>query len=150
MSEAEPSAAMQHPSAAQSILRLPASMYAQIIDHAKREAPRECCGVIVGPTDDLRELHELTNTYDGVDFYLIEPTEIYRVYREAAERDWDILVIYHSHPVSVAHPSSRDVEYAAWPDSVYVICSLEHPDKPYMRAFDIVDDEITERAIELI
>jgi proteasome lid subunit RPN8/RPN11 len=149
MAEAESSAAKQHPTASHSVLRLPASMHAQIIDHAQREAPRECCGVIIGPTDDLRELHELTNTYEGVDFYLIEPKEIYRVYRDAMEREWDIQVIYHSHPVSVAHPSARDVEYAAWPDSVYIICSLEHPDKPYMRAFDIVDGKISERAIEL-
>jgi [CysO sulfur-carrier protein]-S-L-cysteine hydrolase len=150
MSEAEPSAEMKPPSAAQSVLRLPASMHTQIIDHAQREAPRECCGVIVGPTNYLRELHELTNTYEGVDFYLIEPKEIFRLYRAAAERDWDIQVIYHSHPVSVAHPSARDVEYAAWPDSVYVICSLEHPEKPYLRAFDIVEGQITERTIELI
>jgi [CysO sulfur-carrier protein]-S-L-cysteine hydrolase len=150
MSETDSSAAERLPSTSQSVLHLPAAMHAQIIDHAQREAPRECCGVIVGPTNDLRELHELTNTYEGVDFYLIEPKEIYQVYRDAAERDWDIQVIYHSHPISVAHPSARDIEHAAWPDSVYVICSLEHPDKPYMRAFDIVDGEITERAIELI
>src|SRR3954447_21977039 len=113
-------------------------MHEQIIDHARREAPRECCGVIVGPAGALSELHELTNTYDGVDFYLIEPKEIYRVYREATEREWEIQVIYHSHPVSVAYPSPRDVEYASWPDSVYVICSLEHPHAPYLRAFNIV------------
>ncbi|MFL5761210.1 MAG: Mov34/MPN/PAD-1 family protein [Thermomicrobiales bacterium] len=125
-------------------------MHEQIIDHARREAPRECCGVIVGPPESPHELHELTNTYDGVDFYLIEPKEIYRVYRSAMERDWDIQVIYHSHPVSAAYPSRRDVEHASWPDSVYIICSLEFPNAPCLRAFNIVDEQIIERAIELI
>ncbi len=129
--------------------RLPKAMHDQIIDHARREAPRECCGVIVGSGVELSELHELTNTYEGVDFYLIEPKEIFDVYRNAMERDWDIQVIYHSHPVSVAYPSKRDVEHASWPDSVYVICSLEHPNEPYVRAFNIVDAQISERAIEL-
>jgi [CysO sulfur-carrier protein]-S-L-cysteine hydrolase len=129
---------------------LPKSMHDQIIDHACREAPRECCGVIVGPEGELSELHELTNTYEGVDFYLIEPKEIFDVYRNAMERDWDIQVIYHSHPVSVAYPSKRDVEHASWPDSVFIICSLERLDEPYLRAFNIVDEQIIERAIELI
>jgi [CysO sulfur-carrier protein]-S-L-cysteine hydrolase len=125
-------------------------MHDQIIEHARREAPRECCGVIVGPANEPRELYELTNTYEGVDFYLIEPKEIFKVYREAMDREWDIQVIYHSHPVSVAFPSARDVEHASWPESVYVICSLEDPDKPYLRAFNIVDEQISERPIELI
>jgi proteasome lid subunit RPN8/RPN11 len=130
--------------------RLPQAMHDQIIEHARREAPRECCGVIVGSEDELVELHELTNTYEGVDFYLIEPKEIFAVYRDATARDLEIRVIYHSHPVSVAYPSKRDVEHASWPDSVYIICSLERPEAPYMRAFNIVDEQITEREIEFI
>ena len=42
---------------------------------------------VVGPESELSELHELTNTYEGVDFYLIEPKEIFDVYRNAMERD---------------------------------------------------------------
>jgi hypothetical protein len=49
--------------------------------------------------------------------------------------------------VSVAYPSQRDVEHAGWPDSVYIICSLEKPETPYLRAFNIVDGVITELEI---
>jgi hypothetical protein len=52
--------------------------------------------------------------------------------------------------VSVAFPSKRDVEHAGWPDSVYIICSLERPETPNLRAFMIVDGEITELEIALI
>jgi hypothetical protein len=47
----------------------------------------------------------------------------------------------------VAYPSVRDVEHAGWPDSVYLICSLEHPEEPIIRAFRIVDGAITELTI---
>jgi proteasome lid subunit RPN8/RPN11 len=131
-------------------LRLSLSMHDQIIDHARRESPRECCGVIVGPSGEFRELHELTNIYEGVDFYEPEPNELFRIYREADDRGWEFSAIYHSHPVSIAYPSKRDVEYAGWPDSVYIICSLEDLELPYLRAFNIVNEEIIEREIVLI
>jgi proteasome lid subunit RPN8/RPN11 len=130
-------------------IQFPASMWDQIVDHARREEPRECCGVIVGPAGEFRELHEMTNTYEGVDFYEPEPNQLFQVYREADARGWEFSAIYHSHPVSVAYPSQRDVEHAGWPDSIYIICSLEKPEAPYLRAFKIVDGEIAELKIEL-
>jgi proteasome lid subunit RPN8/RPN11 len=134
----------------QTNVRLPARVRDQIVNHARREAPRECCGVIVGPGGELHELHELTNIYVGVDFYQPEPNELFRVYREADERGWDFSAIYHSHPASVAYPSKRDVEHAGWPESIYIICSLEVPASPHLRAFRIVDGLITEHEIDLI
>lgn len=132
---------------ASQIVRLPAEMRDEIIAHARSEAPRECCGIIGGVDGELRELYRLTNTYPGVDFYEPDPTELYERYRDLDSRGLEIAAIYHSHPVSQAYPSRRDVEHAGWPDSVYFICSLEHPEQPVLRAFRIVDEQITELEI---
>lgn len=126
---------------------LPAAMQAEIVAHAREAAPRECCGIIAGTADGLTTLHRLTNTYEGVDFYRIDDTELYQLYLELDRRGEEIAVIYHSHPESVAYPSVRDVEYAAWSDPIYVICSLEYSDAPVLRAFRIVDGAITERRL---
>ena len=123
---------------------LPAAMRDEIVAHARAEAPRECCGVILGRNGQMQELRRLTNTYPGNDFYEPEAGELYRLVLENDESGTEIAAIYHSHPVSRAYPSTRDVEYAGWPDSVYLICSLENPDAPVIRAFRIVDGEITE------
>jgi proteasome lid subunit RPN8/RPN11 len=128
-------------------VRLPEEMRAEIIAHARDEAPRECCGVIAGRDGELIELHRMVNTYSGVDFYEPDGNELYRLYRELEDRGLEFASIYHSHPVSVAYPSVRDVEHAGWPDSVYLICSLEHPEEPIIRAFRIVDGAITELTI---
>ncbi|MGH2533535.1 MAG: Mov34/MPN/PAD-1 family protein [Thermomicrobiales bacterium] len=122
-------------------------MHDEIIAHARAETPRECCGVIVGPPGELRELHQLTNVYQGVDFYEPDAAELYRVFMDTDARGWEIQVIYHSHPVSPAYPSRRDVEHAGWPDSLYVICSLEQPEASVLRAFRIVDGQITDIAV---
>jgi proteasome lid subunit RPN8/RPN11 len=115
-----------------------------IIDHARVHAPRECCGVISGKDGILSTVHRLTNLEQGIDRYLFDDEEFFRVYWEFENLGEELLVVYHSHPVSVAYPSKTDVEFAFWPEAVYVICSLEHPSSPVIRGFRIVDGEITE------
>src|SRR5262245_6295280 len=122
-------------------------MLDEIIAHAREEAPQECCGIIGGRSGSLTALYRLTNTYDGVDFYRLDDTELYNLYLDLDGRGEEIAAIYHSHPVSVAYPSARDVQYAAWPDPVYLICSLEHSELPVIRAFRIVDEQISELTI---
>lgn len=136
--------------ATQAELRLPELMRDAIVAHARAEFPRECCGVILGRDGQLLDLRRLTNTYPGNDFYEPDAGELYRLLVESDEAGREIAVIYHSHPVSPAYPSERDVEYAGWPDSVYVICSLEQPGAPDIRGFRIVDGEVTELAILVI
>src|SRR5215217_7576498 len=125
---------------------LPPEMREEIIDHARAELPRECCGVIISHSGRPVELRRLTNVYPGIDFYEPDASELYRLVVEIDDSDSEIGAIYHSHPVSEAHPSPRDVEYAGWPDSVYLICSLEITEQPMIRAFRIVDGAVTELA----
>ena len=125
-------------------LVLPAAMRAEIVAHARVEVPRECCGAIVGEAGRPTTLHRLTNRYPGNDFYEVDPSELYRLWRDLEDRGQDILAIYHSHPVSPAYPSPRDVDHAGWPDACYLICSLADPANPVLRGFRIVDGEITE------
>lgn len=125
-------------------LRISAEHRDAIFAHARAEAPRECCGVIAGKQGELTTFHPLTNVAEGNRLYLIDDMELYHLTRELTERDEDPLVIYHSHPESPAYPSVTDVANAFYPDSYYVICSLEHPDAPYLRAFQIVEGEIGE------
>jgi [CysO sulfur-carrier protein]-S-L-cysteine hydrolase len=132
MSEAPPS------------FHFPSGMRDEIVAHARAEAPRECCGVIAGRDGRPTRLYRLTNQEPGVDRYLIDDEQLYRVYREIEDGGDELLAIYHSHPVSPAYPSKTDVALAFWQDAYYVICSLEQPDAPVLRAFRIVDERITE------
>jgi proteasome lid subunit RPN8/RPN11 len=126
---------------------LPRQMREAIVAHARRDAPRECCGVIGGRGGRVGTLYPLTNLDQGTDFYRIDDAELFAVYREIDEGGGEIVAIYHSHPVSPAWPSPTDVRLAAWPDAHYLICSLADPDRPDLRAFRIVDDQIREVAL---
>ena len=130
-------------------LRLPAAYRDAIFDHARSEAPRECCGVIGGTAGEITTFHRLTNQAEGNRLYMMDDEELFRVLKELDGRGEDPMVIYHSHPESPAYPSKTDVEMAFYPESFYVICSLENPDAPYIRAFTIIDEQIDEAMIEI-
>ncbi len=123
-------------------------MLDEIVAHARQEWPRECCGLIAGINGEAKELRRIANTDPGTTFYLMDPKELFRAYRDFDDSGWDIHVIYHSHPVSVAYPSKTDISLAAWPDAYYLICSLEMKETPSLRAFRIIDDVVTEATID--
>ena len=131
-------------------LKLPVAMRDEIIAHARQDAPRECCGIIIGPPGECRELLRVTNIYEGIDFYEVDGLELLNLSKLVDERDWQFTAIYHSHPVSQAYPSARDCEFAFYPDTVYLICSLQTPNQPVVRGFQIVDGQVNECRIEII
>ena len=136
-------------------LRLPRAMRDRIVDQARAELPRECCGLIGGLPGDLdlsgprAELFPLGNAAPGLDFYEIDANDLFRVTRELDAGGRDIVAIYHSHPTGPARPSETDIELAFWPDAWYLICSLDDPTTPDLRAFRILDGAVGEAHIEL-
>lgn len=129
-------------------LHLPTEMVDRIIDHARQDAPRECCGLVAGKNGRATALYHLTNLATGTKFYEIDPAQLYELeFRTLPARGWTVLAIYHSHPVSPASPSPTDVALAAWPGAFYVICSLAVPERPELRAFRIVAGGGVERPI---
>jgi proteasome lid subunit RPN8/RPN11 len=120
-------------------------MHAAIINHALREAPRECCGIIAGRNGVPMQLYETRNVAAGNRLYEIDPAQLIDLeFRELPAQETEIVAIYHSHPVSQAFPSATDVELAFWPDAVFLICSLVDPSQPEIRGFLIRDGAIDE------
>jgi proteasome lid subunit RPN8/RPN11 len=123
----------------------------EMIAHAHREAPLECCGVLGGRDGRVLKLYQATNAEHSRYRYNIDPQELLRINQECEENGWQFLAIYHSHPDSAAYPSPADVRLAAlWPESLYFIVSLLRPENPEVRAFRIRDGEVTEEEIEAV
>jgi proteasome lid subunit RPN8/RPN11 len=121
----------------------------EMIAHARREAPIECCGILGGRDRRVLNLYQATNTEHSRYRYNIDSQDLFRINRECEENGWQFLAIYHSHPESAAYPSPTDVRLAAlWPESLYFIISLINPENPEVRAFRIRDGEVTEEKLE--
>lgn len=130
------------------MLYLPKNHAAEMIAHAREEAPNECCGIMAGTGDRAIKLYRARSSEKSHDRYSVDPQDLYRIYREIEDRGWELLVIYHSHTHTEAYPSATDVKLAFWPDSLYVIVSLQGP-QPAIRAFRIQDGAISEEKIVL-
>ncbi|MBI2908570.1 MAG: M67 family metallopeptidase [Chloroflexi bacterium] len=115
----------------------------EMIAHAREEAPNECCGILAGSDSQITELFRAENSEASPTRYSIAPKDLLRIYRVIEYSGWEFLGIYHSHVASEAYPSPTDVKLAFWPDSLYFIISLL-ASQPSIRAFRIVDGEITE------
>ena len=127
------------------VFPLPGEMRAAIVDHAMREAPRECCGIIAGRDGAPIRLYETRNVASGNRLYEIDPAQLIDLeFRELPAQETEIIAIYHSHPASPAYPSATDVELAFWPDAVFLICSLADPQRPEVRGFRIRNGGIQE------
>lgn len=100
--------------------------------HGEAGYPREVCGFLLGTMDAEARAFTVEEVRPAVNRrgarasrrYRIEPDDYRGVEREAAEHGWGIVGIYHSHPDAPARPSEYDREHA-WPNSAYVIVSVE-------------------------
>ena len=131
-------------------LSLRQSFIDEMIAHAKKEAPNECCGIIAGKNGRAVKLFRAKNAEASPYRYNVEPKDLFRIFRECEENGWSFLAIYHSHTASEAFPSPTDVRLATWPEAYYVLVSLKDTDKPVVRGFRILDGAISEEELAAI
>jgi proteasome lid subunit RPN8/RPN11 len=82
--------------------------------------------------------------------YLMEPHDQLRHFQAMEEAGLELLGIYHSHPSSPAYPSPTDLSMAYYPEAVYVIASLTQRESPVLRAFRILDGQISEVGFRVV
>lgn len=122
-----------------------------MVDHARRQPNRECCGLLAGRDGVITRAFAAANAaVNPKKNYEIAPREIVRLMREFRERKLGFLGIYHSHPNSENVPSPRDIELAYYSDAVYfIVTPRPYAEKP-IRAFLIRDGRATELDIEVV
>ena len=139
---------------------LPASIRAEIVEHARREVPNEACGLIVGDrpaADGGRALRwePLRNPLASPYRYAIDPDDLLRLTVETDDADEVFWAIVHSHVSSPARPSPTDLRESHYPDSLYVLVSLDPGEadsetgQPSIRAWRIVDGGVHEVALTI-
>ena len=130
-------------------LTLPHAYVQQIVEHARREAPNECCGVIAGKDGVAVKLWQATNAEHSPYRYSIEGKEFLQIMRELEENGCEMLAVYHSHTHTPAYPSPTDrrqVMLSGWDQPFYILVSLaEEP--PDVRAYTIRDGAIAEQRL---
>ena len=138
---------------------LPRKIADAIRAHARAEAPREACGIIIGSAAAASggaplRWEPTTNVLASSTLYEIDSAQLLRISIDADDAGEFIWGIVHSHVASPAVPSITDTSVAGYPDALYLLVSLSPsqvaPDgEPGIRAWWIVDRSATEVRLHL-
>ena len=106
-------------------MRIARALYDQMIEHAREEAPNECCGMVAARDGEAVKLYRTTNVEHSPYRFVIDPNEQVRIYNEI-EAEGNALAIYHSHTRTEPEPSETDIRFAKeWPGVLWIIVGLE-------------------------
>lgn len=143
------------------MIYLTKEQFKDIIEHAKKEYPKEACGILAGKivhapqnTDHgpqvkiVERVYKMQNVSEKPEVcYFMDPKEQLKVFKEIRQLGIEMLGIYHSHTNAPASPSARDCEMAFYPEADYVIISLKDFNNPEVGAFKITEGSIKEEQI---
>lgn len=121
----------------------------EIEEHALRDRPAECCGLLSGRDSLITSAHPLRNGAERPEArYFASPEDLFAAMRRIREANQTLLGIYHSHPRTSAYPSPADVEMAFYPEAFYFIISLEP--SPDLRAFKIEGARVEDVEVSVV
>jgi proteasome lid subunit RPN8/RPN11 len=120
---------------------VPDEIRAELVAHAREEAPNECCGLVLTrdgiAVEYIRGVNKLASPYR------------YELYIDPfvwSEIDEDLeQIVFHSHPETEPRPSRTDRELAGlWSGRPFLIYGVKLDD---LRAWRIARDEVEELPI---
>lgn len=132
------------------MIRIPKDILEGMVEHAKKESPLECCGILGGKGETVQRAFELQNAEKSPIRFSISPQEQLKFFDEIERHSIEMIAIYHSHPDSIPFPSETDVKMAFYPEVSSIIISLQERDNPLVKAFRIEKEAIRLEEIEVI
>ena len=130
-------------------MRISEQLRAELIAHARDDAPNECCGMIAAEDGRFTAYFRAANEFASPMRFQIDSGDQIRITNEIEDRGEEIGAIFHSHPKSEAYPSQTDVNLAGWwPGVLWLICSLAEAE-PVVRAFRIDDNAVEEVELDV-
>ena len=141
---------------------LPTTVFRDMLDHARRTVPDECCGLLIGATSmtaartptrasdadvQIDSSTPARNLRQSPTRYLIDPVDHFGAIREARARGRTVVGGYHSHPSGPPIPSDTDHRAASDASFLYLIVS---PSTGAVKAWRLSADRLREVIIRVV
>ena len=125
-------------------MRIAVPLYHEMVEHAREEAPDECCGMVAGHDGELVKVYRATNVEHSHLRFMIDPKDQLRIDRDIDDAGLELTAIYHSHTRTEPKPSETDKVFAKlWPGVLWIIVGLAG-EEPEVRTWRIDDGQATE------
>jgi proteasome lid subunit RPN8/RPN11 len=132
-------------------VKIARSLLDEVVEHAIRDAPNECCGLVVGRDGTATGVRALENLAASPFRFEIDG-RVLIAFAFADGGEDELTAIYHSHTRSKPYPSQTDVNFAAgWPGVEWLIVGVpkDRTAEPELRSYLIDDGVISEVALEV-
>jgi proteasome lid subunit RPN8/RPN11 len=129
-------------------MRIAPDLLQQIVDHALRDAPDECCGFVWLRDGVAEEVVAVENMTPSPFRFEIGPSDLLLL-GEVDDEEGRAAIIYHSHTRPEPRPSQTDINFARnWPGVEWLIVGTAG-DEPEVRNWRIdPDGTVTEAEVE--
>ncbi len=125
-------------------MRIPQDLLDAIVEHARADAPNECCGLIAGRHGVATSVHPTRNVRASPLAFEMDGLEVFRLIDEIEERGDELAGMYHSHTRTEPYPSQTDRNFSKlWPGLEWVIVGLQG-EEATVRSYLIDDGAVRE------
>jgi proteasome lid subunit RPN8/RPN11 len=128
------------------------ALLAELIAHAREEAPNECCGVVAvepGSPPRAAERYRALNTAASPLRFEVDGRELLAAMEEIESNGFELGAVYHSHTRSAPYPSQTDINFAVnWPGVEWIIVGLVGGGEAEVRSYLIDGGIVTEVPLE--
>ena len=123
--------------------KLPRNTVNGILTLAQSKTEQEVCGLISQNTSQQMTLIPITNVATEPEkFFEMDPSGTIKAIKSIRDNESELFAIFHSHPHSPAYPSKTDIEQAGYPESLYLIVSLNTKGVLELKGFKIHEDTV--------
>ena len=132
-------------------MTIPRQVIDELIEQARRDAPNESCGYLLGERTDegdvVTENYWMENIDHSPEHFAFAPKDQFAALKYARSKGLKILANWHSHPASPSRPSQEDLRLANDPTIRYAILSLHQG--IHLNSFKILGGEVVDKEVHL-
>jgi proteasome lid subunit RPN8/RPN11 len=123
-------------------MRIAQALLDEVIEHARRDAPNECCGIVAVRDGTAVAVHAMASTQPSPLRFELDGLALFTLLDELEDAGLALGAIYHSHTRSPPRPSQTDINFGErWPGVEWLIVGLAG-DEPEVRSYLIDGDGV--------
>ena len=130
-------------------MRIAPDLLDRIVEHARRDAPDECCGFVGARDGVAASVHGTENAAHTPLRFEMKPMDLFNATQAIEDAGEEIGAVYHSHTRTEPYPSQTDVNFSVnWPGVEWLIVGLAGDDAE-VRSYRIEGGRIEEVPVEV-
>jgi len=129
---------------------LPRPLVQQLLAQAQAKPADEICGLIAGIGSSANRCLQIKNVAeDTSQAFEMDPEALINAQKNIREASEELFAIYHSHPTAPAVPSARDLAESGYPDTLYLIISLNTKGVLELRGWRLDGEQTVEEPLRI-